>query len=645
MATSFWNIKNGLRFTPLSSAPSSPAEGDVYFDSGLSKLRVYQGGSWINITDSDGTVLLSDGAVGTPSLAFTNDTDTGAYLSGTNSFSIAAGGSEALRLTTSGATIPGRIATAGASIDSTALVRVGVNGSSPLVGTTGYGVYSKFFTPSTMTTLAGGFNSELETAAAAFTLTFGSNYRASGVTSLGAGSAITRFANIRLDESSSATSNALITDSTSFTAANWAIFLASTRASSFGGQMQGPNGTVGAPSWSFTSDTDCGLYRVASNQVGMSAGGVLATTFTSAYVEFPLQLRASDGTAGAPGLSFLNDADCGLYRVGTNSFGFATAGLDRGSITAAGLWIIGSNGGTENHSIRGTYTAFTTVSAGTATFTLGNTGTGSTDYTQLKIGTAHTGTGGGDASIWFNAAGVYSWVMGFDQSASGAFKLSYNTNTFDSGGSNYLTISGAGAYTISSGGTQDHTWGGNSLIFGRGSTEARMEMFALSSGSVDCAFYASNTAGAGVSSIIRQRGNSNSAAPANQVAQLYQYGTSSSNRILARVDILNTNATVASSGGRYRIQTSTTAGTATTALEINENQVVNMSTGGIRTKISTADVSNPPTDAELDSAFGTPATVGSGFVALVNDNNGGTNEYMVWSDGTNWFYTTGTKAV
>lgn len=59
---------------------------------------------------------------------------------------------------------------------------------------------------------------------------------------------------------------------------------------------------------------------------------------------------------------------------------------------------------------------------------------------------------------------------------------------------------------------------------------------------------------------------------------------------------------------------------------------------------SSANVSNPPTDAELDSAFGTPATVGAGFLGVVNDNGAGTNEYLCWSDGTNWFYATGTLA-
>jgi hypothetical protein len=78
------------------------------------------------------------------------------------------------------------------------------------------------------------------------------------------------------------------------------------------------------------------------------------------------------------------------------------------------------------------------------------------------------------------------------------------------------------------------------------------------------------------------------------------------------------------------------------AVTIQETLAV---TGGVRTKNSTANVSNPPTDAELDSAFGTPATVGAGFLGTLDDAGGGANFYLVASDGTNWWHFTGTKAV
>jgi len=52
-----------------------------------------------------------------------------------------------------------------------------------------------------------------------------------------------------------------------------------------------------------------------------------------------------------------------------------------------------------------------------------------------------------------------------------------------------------------------------------------------------------------------------------------------------------------------------------------------------------------PTDAELDSAFGTPGAVGAGFLALLDDNGAGSAVYVVASDGTNWWQCAMTKAV
>lgn len=68
----------------------------------------------------------------------------------------------------------------------------------------------------------------------------------------------------------------------------------------------------------------------------------------------------------------------------------------------------------------------------------------------------------------------------------------------------------------------------------------------------------------------------------------------------------------------------------------------NLSAAGVRTKVSTANVTAPPTNAEMVSAFGAAATVGSGFIALVDDNAGHADEFIVWSDGTKYWYATGT---
>lgn len=60
--------------------------------------------------------------------------------------------------------------------------------------------------------------------------------------------------------------------------------------------------------------------------------------------------------------------------------------------------------------------------------------------------------------------------------------------------------------------------------------------------------------------------------------------------------------------------------------------------------VNETDVSNPPTDGELDAIFGNPADAGEGFAAIVNDNGGDTNIYLVAAVGPKWVYWTGTIA-
>lgn len=65
----------------------------------------------------------------------------------------------------------------------------------------------------------------------------------------------------------------------------------------------------------------------------------------------------------------------------------------------------------------------------------------------------------------------------------------------------------------------------------------------------------------------------------------------------------------------------------------------------IRAKFSEYDVSNPPTDVQLDSAFGTPASVGDGFVGLLDDAGAENVVYLCVAKGATWWYATLTKAV
>lgn len=66
----------------------------------------------------------------------------------------------------------------------------------------------------------------------------------------------------------------------------------------------------------------------------------------------------------------------------------------------------------------------------------------------------------------------------------------------------------------------------------------------------------------------------------------------------------------------------------------------------IISNISNANIAGlVPTDAELDSAFDTPANLPEGFTALVNDNGAGTLVFLVVALDGAWFYEQLTLAV
>jgi hypothetical protein len=60
--------------------------------------------------------------------------------------------------------------------------------------------------------------------------------------------------------------------------------------------------------------------------------------------------------------------------------------------------------------------------------------------------------------------------------------------------------------------------------------------------------------------------------------------------------------------------------------------------------MATANVSSPPTDAQIDAEFGTPAAVGVGFRAFIFDFVD-SEFWLVGSNGVNWWYEQMTLAV
>lgn len=107
------------------------------------------------------------------------------------------------------------------------------------------------------------------------------------------------------------------------------------------------DGLVSAPSFTFTDDTDTGLYRVGANSLGIATGGTVRLTIASALATLatPLTItgaltasgvvNAGDGAVGAPAYSFGSETNTGLYRIGSGELGIAIAGSSRLSLTAS----------------------------------------------------------------------------------------------------------------------------------------------------------------------------------------------------------------------------------------------------------------------------------------------------------------------
>ena len=190
-------------------------------------------------------------------------------------------------------------------------------------------------------------------------------------------------------------------------------------------------GSVSAPAFSATADTDTGVYFPAANQVGIAVGGALVALFTSAGTT----LQFADGTVSAPGIAFASDPDCGWYRIGANNIGLALNGAKVIDYATTGITVTGGV------TLSGALVANGAVTLGDAAgdvITVNGTAT---------FGQAITATGGVNGAIGSAtpAAGAFTTLT-----ASGAATLNGAVTLGDAAGD---VITATGVFGIVNGGT------------------------------------------------------------------------------------------------------------------------------------------------------------------------------------------------
>lgn len=98
------------------------------------------------------------------------------------------------------------------------------------------------------------------------------------------------------------------------------------------------DGLVGTPGISFSNDPDTGIYRIGANELRIAVGGAAMVVLNSSVAQFnSSQVLVNDGLVGTPGLSFFNDPDTGMYRPGADTIRFATGGVLRLDMSSGGF--------------------------------------------------------------------------------------------------------------------------------------------------------------------------------------------------------------------------------------------------------------------------------------------------------------------
>ena len=265
------------------------------------------------------SVQLLDGSAATPSITFQSDTDTGIYRAGSGQVSISSNGVQVSTLERTGTsnrlTIPNTGSDAESQIE---LQSNDLNKSGRLFfrGTNTSSSFGLFFPGAT-------------------------------------GPNVTRF-RITNSDTSTNTVRVVIADATGDTVnigenanPDSGYKLKVNGAAQFSSYISLADGSAGTPSISFTNDTDTGIYRPSTNQVGIAAGGglrfLVGTTQTQIQNIFAALSTSQfiDGSAATPSIAFTNDLDTGFYRLASNDIGISTGGVVRFAVNDTRVWMGG----------------------------------------------------------------------------------------------------------------------------------------------------------------------------------------------------------------------------------------------------------------------------------------------------------------
>ena len=91
------------------------------------------------------------------------------------------------------------------------------------------------------------------------------------------------------------------------------------------------------PAFTFNGDTDTGMYRTTTDSIGFATAGALRLTVNAGGISVGGGVYTGNGTVSAPSHTFSADTNTGFYSQAADTIGITTAGTLKWSINSTGV--------------------------------------------------------------------------------------------------------------------------------------------------------------------------------------------------------------------------------------------------------------------------------------------------------------------
>ena len=247
-------------------------------------------------------LYISNGTSSNPALVFNDDTDTGFYRNGANNIGISTGGSNRLDISNDKVNISNKLTLPAGSVGSPSLSFNDEDTGIYSVGNNNISISTGGSNRLNISNDKVNISNKLNLPAGSVGLpSLSFNDEDTGIYSVG---------NNNLSISTGGVNRMSISDTRCY----------------IPNKLYIDNGAVDSPSLVFATDINTGIYRIGVDNIGISTAGVNRVDISNDRVYIPGGLHVSDGSVGSPGVAFGFDSNTGIYRIGSNNLGISTGG-------------------------------------------------------------------------------------------------------------------------------------------------------------------------------------------------------------------------------------------------------------------------------------------------------------------------------